>query len=280
LPASQYGRKLTAAPGNGLPFGGIKVIAGNGWFAARPSGTEDVYKIYAESFRSECHLRQIQQVRAKANHKHAVTAGGFVADEPVSGEPVSRRSSLLTGKFGGKLMKFSDRRHKFLNHFNGLGTFSLCGKAGNICLRPPLAGLCGRDRAVCREQAKFCRARRGMWKAGMTKPCYDVDYGKPPLHARFRKGQSGNPKGRSKGAKNFATIFMTAMSQSMAINENGKRKKISKIAAAVTQLANDAARGDQEIDPAHLCLVADPRAKDRGTRNQRSVNLFRRAGGL
>ena len=53
--------KLTAAPGNGLPFGGIKVIAENGWFAARPSGTENVYKIYAESFRSEGHLRQIQQ---------------------------------------------------------------------------------------------------------------------------------------------------------------------------------------------------------------------------
>ena len=49
---------LTAAPGNGAPFGGIKVIAENGWFAARPSGTEDVYKIYAESFRSEDHLRQ------------------------------------------------------------------------------------------------------------------------------------------------------------------------------------------------------------------------------
>jgi phosphoglucomutase len=53
--------KLTAAPGNGLPFGGIKVIAEDGWFAARPSGTEDVYKIYAESFRSEDHLRRIQQ---------------------------------------------------------------------------------------------------------------------------------------------------------------------------------------------------------------------------
>jgi phosphoglucomutase len=53
--------KLTAAPGNGVAFGGIKVIAESGWFAARPSGTEDVYKIYAESFRSEDHLRQIQQ---------------------------------------------------------------------------------------------------------------------------------------------------------------------------------------------------------------------------
>ena len=47
---------LTTAPGNGAPIGGIKVVADNGWFAARPSGTEDVYKIYAESFRSESHL--------------------------------------------------------------------------------------------------------------------------------------------------------------------------------------------------------------------------------
>jgi phosphoglucomutase len=52
---------LTAAPGNGQSFGGIKVTSDSGWFAARPSGTEDVYKIYAESFRSEAHLRQIQQ---------------------------------------------------------------------------------------------------------------------------------------------------------------------------------------------------------------------------
>jgi phosphoglucomutase len=52
---------LTAAPGNGQSFGGIKVSADSGWFAARPSGTEDVYKIYAESFRNEAHLRQIQQ---------------------------------------------------------------------------------------------------------------------------------------------------------------------------------------------------------------------------
>jgi phosphoglucomutase len=52
---------LTAAPGNGQPFGGIKVTSDSGWFAARPSGTEDVYKIYAESFRSQAHLRQIQQ---------------------------------------------------------------------------------------------------------------------------------------------------------------------------------------------------------------------------
>jgi phosphoglucomutase len=51
---------LSTAPGNGQSFGGIKVTTDDGWFAARPSGTEDVYKIYAESFRSEAHLRQIQ----------------------------------------------------------------------------------------------------------------------------------------------------------------------------------------------------------------------------
>jgi phosphoglucomutase len=51
---------LTHAPGDGNPIGGVKVIAENGWFAARPSGTEDVYKIYAESFLGEEHLRRIQ----------------------------------------------------------------------------------------------------------------------------------------------------------------------------------------------------------------------------
>jgi phosphoglucomutase len=52
---------LNAAPGNGAPIGGIKVVADNGWFAARPSGTEEVYKIYAESFQGELHLKRIQQ---------------------------------------------------------------------------------------------------------------------------------------------------------------------------------------------------------------------------
>lgn len=51
---------LTTAPGNGARIGGLKVIAKNGWFAARPSGTESIYKIYAESFKGEDHLRRIQ----------------------------------------------------------------------------------------------------------------------------------------------------------------------------------------------------------------------------
>jgi len=52
--------KLTNAPGNGAPIGGLKVVTANGWFAARPSGTEDIYKLYAESFKGRDHLRRIQ----------------------------------------------------------------------------------------------------------------------------------------------------------------------------------------------------------------------------
>ena len=51
--------KLTAAPGDGAPIGGLKVVADNGWFAARPSGTESIYKIYAESFKDQAHLDAI-----------------------------------------------------------------------------------------------------------------------------------------------------------------------------------------------------------------------------
>lgn len=66
---------LTSAPGNGSAIGGLKVMTENGWFAARPSGTEDVYKIYAESFRGEPHLRQIQE-EAQALITKAFNSGG------------------------------------------------------------------------------------------------------------------------------------------------------------------------------------------------------------
>ena len=52
---------LTNAPGNGAALGGLKVVLENGWFAARPSGTEEVYKLYAESFTGSGHLRHIQE---------------------------------------------------------------------------------------------------------------------------------------------------------------------------------------------------------------------------
>ena len=63
-------QKLTRTPGNNAPIGGLKVTARNGWFAARPSGTENLYKLYAESFNGPDHLRTIieeaQQIVADA----------------------------------------------------------------------------------------------------------------------------------------------------------------------------------------------------------------------
>ena len=61
LAGEEITARLTEAPGNGAKIGGLKVTTENAWFAARPSGTEDVYKIYAESFRGPEHLAQVQQ---------------------------------------------------------------------------------------------------------------------------------------------------------------------------------------------------------------------------
>lgn len=67
---------LTQAPGNDAPIGGLKVIAGSGWFAARPSGTEDIYKIYAESFRDGNHLQRIQ------DEAQAIVSDALAASSP------------------------------------------------------------------------------------------------------------------------------------------------------------------------------------------------------
>ena len=67
--------KLTKAPANNANIGGLKVCTANGWFAARPSGTEDVYKIYAESFQGEDHLREIQEQAQAIVNKTFAAAG-------------------------------------------------------------------------------------------------------------------------------------------------------------------------------------------------------------
>jgi phosphoglucomutase len=66
---------LTRAPGNNEPIGGLKVVTENGWFAARPSGTEDIYKIYAESFKGREHLKQIQEEAGEVVSKAMGSAG-------------------------------------------------------------------------------------------------------------------------------------------------------------------------------------------------------------
>ena len=57
---------------------------------------------------------------------------------------------------------------------------------------------------------------------------YKVGYKKPPLHTRFKKGQSGNPRGRPKGSKNFSTLLAEALNEPVIVAEDGKRRRISK----------------------------------------------------
>ena len=81
---------------------------------------------------------------------------------------------------------------------------------------------------------------------------FAVGYGKPPKHARFKKGQSGNLKGRPKGTLNLATVLERTLREQVVINENGRRKVITKLEAAITQLVNKAASGDAYA-MRHLC---------------------------
>ena len=71
-----------------------------------------------------------------------------------------------------------------------------------------------------------------------------VGPGRPPKHSQFRKGQSGNPNGRPKGTLNFATVLDRTLREKVVINENGRRRTITKLEAAVKQLVNKAAGGD------------------------------------
>ena len=73
---------------------------------------------------------------------------------------------------------------------------------------------------------------------------YDVGFGKPPKPSQFRKGFSGNPKGRPKGRRNLGTVLERTLQEKVVINENGVRRTVTKLEAAVKQLVNRAASGD------------------------------------
>ena len=84
----------THAPGNGASIGGLKVVTANGWFAARPSGTESIYKIYAESFRGEDHLCRILK-EAQNIVNDALAAAPIPLEQP---ESFPRRSTTATNR--------------------------------------------------------------------------------------------------------------------------------------------------------------------------------------
>jgi hypothetical protein len=84
----------------------------------------------------------------------------------------------------------------------------------------------------------------------------DVGYKKPPVHSRFQKGKSGNPRGRPKGSTNYLTLLRRVLDQKVTVSEDGKSRQITKIEAAMTQLLNNAARGDIRAFQATLKVVA------------------------
>ena len=72
-----------------------------------------------------------------------------------------------------------------------------------------------------------------------------IGYRNPPQSTQFKKGHSGNPKGRPKGKRNLATVLEKMLHEKVIINENGRRKTVTKLEAAMKQLANKAASGDR-----------------------------------
>jgi hypothetical protein len=84
---------------------------------------------------------------------------------------------------------------------------------------------------------------------------YEVGYGRPPREHRFQPGRSGNPRGRPKGARNLSSVVAATLGERIAVTENGRRKRITKLEAAVKQLVNRAAAGEARSMQLLLALV-------------------------
>lgn len=75
---------------------------------------------------------------------------------------------------------------------------------------------------------------------------YDIGYKRPPKSGQFKKGQSGNPKGRPKGSNNLLTLLEEELSQPIVVNENGKKKTITRMQAIAKRLVADALQGERK----------------------------------
>jgi hypothetical protein len=100
-------------------------------------------------------------------------------------------------------------------------------------------------------------------KDDISNGTYDIGFGKPPKRAQFKKGHSGNPGGRPRGALNVATVLERALREKVIVTENGRRKTVNKLQAAITQLTNKASSGDLKAFQLLTALLRS--AEERGT---------------
>ena len=104
---------------------------------------------------------------------------------------------------------------------------------------------------------------------------YAVGYGKPPRHAGFQKGRSGNPKGRPKGSKNLATLVAQALDEKVMVTEDGRRRRVTKRELMVTQLVNKSAAADLRAIKQLTDIVQSARRRSEasGARSERAAQL-------
>jgi hypothetical protein len=86
---------------------------------------------------------------------------------------------------------------------------------------------------------------------------YEVGYARPPRHSRFVKGQSGNPRGRPRGAENIKTLLDEALNELVVVTDHGGRRKVSKRKAFITQIVNGGAKGNFRAVPILLAMLKD-----------------------
>jgi hypothetical protein len=102
---------------------------------------------------------------------------------------------------------------------------------------------------------------------------YEVGFQRPPRHTQFRRGTSGNPKGRPRETKNLAAVLEEALAEKVAIVENGRRRKITKRSAMIKQLVNKAASGD--LRASRQLTDLEFRLNPEGVRQKSALELMR-----